>query len=139
VSRRLRAALCGAVLSVGCHTTVVRSGLPAGRAPAGYESHWHHGFLIGALDASGSYPLYALCPEGWSEIRTERDFVTGLLTALTVWVYTPQRVTILCAAPRAGSSGATPIPHPPAEGPLPPPAEEPSLREEHRIERARGR
>jgi hypothetical protein len=133
-------ALFGAVtLCTGCYTTSVRSGAAPGRTPVGYEDRWHHGFLWGLAEASGPYDINQICPQGWSEVRTELTFLTGLVGALTWGIYYPQSVTFVCGAgpapmgpfpalpatpptsqPVPGSPGSTPST--PEIGGAPPPA-----------------
>jgi len=91
--------LAGALALAGCFRTTIRSGLPVGQAPIEYDDKWHHGFIIGIVEVSGPYDLSKVCPKGWSEIHTETSFLNGLVDALTSNIYTPQSVTIRCAAP----------------------------------------
>jgi hypothetical protein len=106
-------------LAVGCAPTTVRSGLPPARVASQHHERWHAAFLFGALEASGPYPLARLCPEGWSEIQVGPDPFTLLAGALTLFLYSPTRVTIVCAAPRAR-------PADPRAAALPPPLAEAS-------------
>ena len=39
-----------------------------------------------------------ICPRGWAEIHTETSFVNGLVEVLTFNIYSPQSVTVRCAA-----------------------------------------
>jgi hypothetical protein len=94
-----RAIVIGALLATAaCFRTTVRSGTPAGHAPIEYDERWHNGVVYGIAELSGPYDLQKVCPQGWSEIHTETDFLTGLVSALTFQIYTPQRVTIRCSA-----------------------------------------
>lgn len=95
--------------ATGCYTTTIRSGLPAGRSPVGHDDRWHHGFVGGIGEASGPYDLNRICPHGWSEITTQTTFLTGLVTLVAGYWYTPQNVTIVCAAP-GGAAGTMPPP-----------------------------
>lgn len=112
--RKRACVLIAALLSGGCGATVVRTGLPAGRTPEGYDERWHHGFFLGLLDASGPYDVEMLCPHGWSEMRVGVSFWSGAVQYLTLGIYTPSRVTIVCA------QTATDPPDAPGEEPLPP-------------------
>ena len=114
-----RIAIASATVAVGlacaaCTPTIVRSGLAAGRSPDGYADRWHHGFLLGLVDATGAYDVGSICPYGWSEMRTKTTVATGLVQYLTLGIYTPAQVTIVCAATAADPSDA------PGEEPLPP-------------------
>jgi hypothetical protein len=90
-------ALALAMLS-GCYRMTIRNGQPVGNAPIEYDDKWHHGFIFGLAEVSGPYDLSKVCAKGWAEIHTETSFLTGLVTALTWQIYTPQSVTIRCAA-----------------------------------------
>ena len=87
------------VLLAGCWRTTIRNGsTPIGQTPIEYDGKWHSGLVYGLAELSGPYDLSAVCPRGWSEIHTETSFVNGLVTAVTFEIYTPQSVTIRCAA-----------------------------------------
>jgi hypothetical protein len=88
-----------AALVTACFETTVRSGLPPADPAPGHHARWHHAFMFGLLEASGPYDLAELCPHGWSEIQTESDPVHGLLLLLSVGIYAPARVTVICAEP----------------------------------------
>jgi hypothetical protein len=100
-SRRiLTAALIVAALGVsGCWRMTIKSGLPTGTTPIEYDGKWHSGVIVGIAELSGPYLLDKTCPQGWSEIHTETSFPNGLVQALTSNIYTPQSVTVRCAAP----------------------------------------
>ena len=112
----------------GCFTTTVRSGLPPGDTAPGSNAAWHHGFALGALEASGPHNLARLCPGGWSEITTENDALTSAVSVLSLFLVTPQRVTVVCAArasaaaERSGLTSAPPAErYPPERDGLEPP------------------
>ena len=87
-------ALCG----TACFRMTVKSGRPLGRAPTEYDAKWHSGVIFGLAELSGPYDLSDVCPLGWASIRTETSFVNGVVHVLTAEIYTPQTVTIRCAA-----------------------------------------
>jgi hypothetical protein len=94
-----RVILMAALLALtGCFKTHVRSGSPAGQTPIEYDNRWHNGLIYGIAELSGPYDLQKVCPQGWSEIYTETDFLAGFVSAITLQIYTPQRVTIRCAS-----------------------------------------
>jgi len=96
------------LLSAACGGTTLYSGAPPGRVPPGYAERWHSAFLFGSIPVDPTYDLDRLCPEGWSEIRLEPDEFTALLGLFTLFVYSPSRLTIVCAAPPG--SGPPPLP-----------------------------
>lgn len=93
--------LCG---SAGCVRTTIRSGLAPGYAPTGWEARWHHGFVFGFDELPGPVPVDALCPEGWSQIDSSIDPVQSVLAIMTLGIYTPTTVSVVCAEPSAAQT-----------------------------------
>jgi len=89
--------VCWALLGSGCIETHLYSGLPPGDPPKGYENRWHVSYLFGLSEGSGPYHLGKLCPSGWSEITVTPDFFTTVAGVMTLYLYTPNRLTIVCA------------------------------------------
>ena len=88
----------GLVLAtLGCATTTLRSGEPPGRAATGLDEKWHAAFLFGTIRGIERYDLARACPNGWAEIRVEPDPFTLLAGAVTLFIYSPSRVTVVCA------------------------------------------
>jgi len=87
------------LLTAACGGTTVYSGAPPGRVPPGYADRWHSAFLFGAIPVDATYDLDRLCPEGWAEVRLVPDEFTTLLGLFTLFVYSPTRLTVVCAAP----------------------------------------
>jgi hypothetical protein len=85
------------LLASGCATTTLRSGEPPGKTAAGLNEKWHPGFLFGTVRGIERYQLARACPNGWAEIRIEPDPFTLLAGAATLFVYSPSRVTVVCA------------------------------------------
>jgi hypothetical protein len=81
----------------GCATTTLRSGEPPGSTAAGFDHHWQAGFAFGLVRGFESYDLRRACPEGWAEVRIEADPFTILAGAFTLFIYTPSRLTVVCA------------------------------------------
>ena len=94
-SRALSLALC--LVLAGCATTTLRSGEPPGKTAAGYDERWHPGFLFGTSQSVDAYDLGQACPKGWAEIRIGADPFTILAGVVTLFVYSPSRVTVVCA------------------------------------------
>jgi hypothetical protein len=85
----------------GCVRTTIRSGLAPGHVPTGWEGRWHHGFVLGFDELPGPVPVDALCPEGWSQVDTSIDPVQSVLAIMTLGIYTPTTVSVVCAEPNA--------------------------------------
>lgn len=97
-ARNLGFILVTAGLGSGCFRSVVRSGEPPGDAPAAYDERWHSGWVGGLIEASGPHALDQACPEGWAEVRVETDPLHSFLNVVTLYIYSPQAVTVICAA-----------------------------------------
>lgn len=93
-----RLLLCALVLS-GCYTTTVSSGKPAAPAKIEYDEKSHHGVVLGIAELSGPHNIDKICPDGWSEIKTETSFLNGFVDAVTMGIYNPQTITVRCALP----------------------------------------
>jgi hypothetical protein len=120
--RRLTlSALFALAALTGCYTTTVRSGLPPGDVAPGLDAAYHQGFLFGLVEASGPHDLGRACPAGWSEIETSTDPLDVTISLVTLFIITPQKVTVVCARPE---SPAPPATYPPRKSPHypPPPA-----------------
>ena len=85
------------LLTAGCATTTLRSGEPPGKTASGLNEKWHAGFLFGTVRGVDRYQLSRVCPNGWAEIRVEPDPFTLLAGAATLFLYSPSRVTVVCA------------------------------------------
>jgi uncharacterized membrane protein YedE/YeeE len=94
---------------VGCATTTVHSGRAPSDLAAGYDERWHSAFLWGVVPAGRPYDMAKICPSGWSQVTVGRDPSTLLVSVLTLFIYSPTRVTVVCAVP-----GGPPLP--PAQG-----------------------
>jgi hypothetical protein len=93
-----RALLILSLCATGCFRTTIQSGMPMGHAPIEYDGKWHNGLVFGIAELSGPYDLSKVCPQGWAAAHTETSFPNGLVSSLTENIYTPQSVTITCAA-----------------------------------------
>lgn len=83
----------------GCYRVRVQSGLPPGETAPGQEDRWYHAFLLGLAEPQGPIQLSELCPGGWAELEEQSDFLTGAVAVGTLGLYTPHRLTIVCARP----------------------------------------
>jgi hypothetical protein len=98
VKRALRTALGAALLlsTAGCKTVQYRTRLPAGGARSERTLHF---FLFGAV-GTATVDLTEACPNGVARWQNQKSFVDGLLTVVTIGIYTPRTVTIECALER---------------------------------------
>ncbi len=79
----------------GCYHQVVRTGAPAGDVVI--EEPWTATYLLGLVPAT-SINTATRCPNGVAVIVTEQTFLNGFVGVITLGIYTPQSVTITCAA-----------------------------------------
>jgi hypothetical protein len=93
-----RALLILALCATGCFRTTIKNGLQMDYAPIEYDNKWHSGLVYGIAELSGPYDLSKVCPQGWAAIHTETSFLNGLVQALTAQIYSPQSITVTCAA-----------------------------------------
>jgi len=100
--RSIALALCVS----GCAATTVRSGLPPGSAARGFDERWQPAFLFGVLPGTEPYDLSRICPQGWAQVTVSRDPFTLLAGLITLFIYSPSRVTIVCGV--HGASGLPP-------------------------------
>jgi hypothetical protein len=95
-------ALCGLlplIACAGCAATTVRSGRPPLDLAPGYDERWHSAFLWGVVPAGAPYDMAKICPSGWAQVTVARDPFTLLAGVLTLFIYSPSRVSIVCALP----------------------------------------
>ncbi len=83
------------LLLTGCYHQVVRTGAAPG--PVVIERPWTGTYLFGLVPGS-AIETAAPCPNGVAIIETQQSFMNGLVGVLTLGIYTPQDVTITCAA-----------------------------------------
>jgi len=95
---RLTALLVGGAC-LGCATTTVHSGRPPFDLASGYDARWHSAFFWGALPANAPYNLARICPDGWSQVTVARDPFTLLAGVVTLFIYSPSRISVVCALP----------------------------------------
>jgi hypothetical protein len=85
-----------ALCTASCATSVIRSGAPPGRAALEYDHRWHPAFLFGTVSGLKRHDLERACPNGWAEIRLYADPFTLAAGAMTLFIYSPSRLTIVC-------------------------------------------
>lgn len=104
-------ALCLALAMLGCEKATFRNVRDAGaakqsnaRRAATPQDHttWEHHFLWGLLLGS-EIDVRDYCPAGITRLRTYVDGFTLPLTIVTLGLYTPRRVHLVCAtSPQKG-------------------------------------
>jgi hypothetical protein len=101
VSRVLALVLCAAGSGAlgGCYRVRVQSGLPPGDTAPNQDFRWYNTFGFGLVQPEGPIDLGELCPTGWAELEEQTDLLTGSVAVATLGLYTPHRVTVVCARP----------------------------------------
>jgi hypothetical protein len=85
-------------LSAGCyHATITTGATPSAEK---IEKHWASGWVFGLVPPS-TVETAARCPSGVARIETQISFLNGLVSILTLSIYTPMDIVVTCA----GSSG----------------------------------
>lgn len=92
--------LAAGLLTNGCFHTVIDTGLQPG--PVGYEQEWETAWLIGAVPAR--VDATEACQGPWARVETEQSFLNGIVTVLTLGIYSPHQVQVTCARREAGAS-----------------------------------
>jgi hypothetical protein len=86
------------LLGTACFHQVVQTGRAAG--PTVVDKPWVPGWLWG-LVANDEVDVRQSCPMGVAMVETEQSFMNGLVSAITIGIFTPQHVRITCASSSA--------------------------------------
>ena len=98
------------VICTGCYHTIVETGLEPG--VTAYDEQWETAWLIGLIPAE--VDAREVCGGPWARVETQQSFLNGLVSLLTLGIYSPHEVTIVCAAGQSGTdpgeASSQPIP-----------------------------
>jgi len=89
------------VAASACATTTVRSGRPPADFAPGYDERWHPAFLFEVIPGHDTYDLSRVCPKGWAQVTVTRDPFTLFASVITLFIYSPSRISIVCAVPES--------------------------------------
>ena len=92
----------GLVMLPACYHQVVQTGRTPG--PTTVEKPWTATWLWGIVPAS-PIDVTQNCPGGIATVETKMTFMNGLVTAVTLGIYTPRDVKVTCASGTARGSG----------------------------------
>ena len=97
------------LLISGCYHAQVSTGAPA--SPQVIDEPWAHSFIGGLVPPS---PIDASmqCSNGVSRVETRLSFVNMVANVVTLGIYSPMHLTVVCAA---GQNQALWMPAPEAE------------------------
>jgi hypothetical protein len=92
----------GLALSVSaCYHVTVETGLAAG--PEVINQPFASSFVFGLVPPA-TVQTMSRCRSGVARVETQQSFVNGLVSALTLGIYTPWTITVTCAAAHADAS-----------------------------------
>ncbi|MCC5905688.1 MAG: Bor family protein [Balneolaceae bacterium] len=90
--------ILASLLLTGCYHAQVTTGLePSAQV---YEDTMAHGFLFGLVPPS-IVRAQDECTNGVARVETRISFVNGLLSAITLNLYTPMHIKVTCASSSA--------------------------------------
>jgi hypothetical protein len=93
---RLAAIAIALALDAGCFKATFDDRT---QTPATYHVQWRHRF-IGGLVGERDVDVHAFCPDGRvAQVRTGGSLLTSLATIFTLFIYSPRKVYVTCAAP----------------------------------------
>ncbi len=90
--------LSGLFIFSGCYHAQVTTGLEASAQV--YEDRMAHGFLFGLVPPS-IVRAQDECANGVARVETRISFVNGLISGITLNLYTPMHIKVTCAASSA--------------------------------------
>jgi len=95
-------------VAAGCYHSIIDTGLEPG--PTGYHGEWETAWLVGLIPAR--VDATAICNGPWARVETQQSFLNGLVSSLTLGIYSPHDVKVVCAA-SGGNEDAEPAPNAP--------------------------
>lgn len=88
------------LVSTGCYHSIVDTGAQPG--PVGYHEKWETAWLGGLIPAE--VDAEGVCGGPWARVETQKSFLNGLVSILTLGIYSPHEVEVVCAATGADQS-----------------------------------
>jgi hypothetical protein len=81
-----------------CFRDATVTGLPVADEPA--LEDWRNHFLYGVVRGikTDDVELDEVCPQGAARMETKQNGWNGLVSVLTLGIYTPQKLNVYCAA-----------------------------------------
>jgi hypothetical protein len=93
----------------GCYHATVETG--AKPSTVTLEKRWASGWIFGLVPPK-TVETAAKCPSGVAKVETRIGFVNGLVSLLTLSIYTPMDIRITCAESPAGTAFTAPTTDP---------------------------
>ncbi len=80
----------------GCFRDATVTGLPV--SDQAEIEEWRHHFLYGLVRGVKDVDMNEVCPQGVGRIERKQNGWNGLVSVLTIGIYTPQKLNLYCAA-----------------------------------------
>jgi hypothetical protein len=93
---RFLAMLLAATSLTGCFHIRYTNDTPVAAEPA--QQGWHHNVVFGLVEVSEPEKVDKACPNGIGLVKSDQSFVAGLVSLLTLNLYTPTDVSTYCSA-----------------------------------------
>jgi hypothetical protein len=93
---RFLAMFLAATALTGCFHIRYTNDTPVAAEPA--QQNWHHNVVFGLVEVSEPENVNKACPSAVGLVKSEQSFVAGLVSLLTLNIYTPTDVIIYCSA-----------------------------------------
>ena len=101
---RRAAAVVAAFALTGCWHAVIQTGRPESSDVISIK--WANSFVFGLVPPP-VLETAQRCTNGVAKVETQHSFLNGLLTVLTVGIYTPMQLDVVCAS--RGTASAAPV------------------------------
>lgn len=86
--------LLAATLLAGCYHATIDTGVKPSTTTI--EHKWASGWVFGLVPPK-AVETAAKCPSGVSKVETQISFLNGLVSLLTLSIYTPMDIRVTCA------------------------------------------
>ncbi len=100
------ALLLAGLLNTGCYKATF---IESPKSTLGEEKEQWTDFFVFGLVGTEEFHVKDFCPPGQvAQVRTGGNFLTGLVTLLTIFIYTPGKVYVWCEAEGGGNVAKAP-------------------------------
>ncbi len=89
----------------GCYHATIDTG--AKPSTVTVEKQWASGWIFGLVPPK-TVETAAKCPSGIAKVETQVSFLNGLVSILTLSIYTPMDIRVTCAEPASGTALVAP-------------------------------
>jgi hypothetical protein len=95
MNKRLAVAVVSVVPLMACYHMTIETGL----APTAttISKPWANSFIYGLVPPE-TVETQAKCLNGVAKVETQQSFLNGLVSGLTLGIYTPWTITVTCGA-----------------------------------------